>query len=67
MKAAIADHSTLTCGHDAKNRPRVIATWKPQERNGFDHAAALTDDPTLARYKTITVSRVLRLKPTKEN
>lgn len=67
VKAAIADHSTLTCGHDAKNRPRVIATWKPQERNGFDHAAALTDDPTLARYKTITVSRVLRLKPTKEN
>ena len=57
----------LTCGHDTKGQPRVIATWKPQERTGFDHTAALADDPTLARYKTTTTSRVLRLKPTKEN
>lgn len=69
VKAALADHSTLTHGLDAKGRPRVLATWGWQERSGFDHRAALAADPTLARFQTTTPVRVLRAKtPTqKEN
>lgn len=67
VKAAIADHAGLTYGTDAKGKPRVLASWKPQDRAGFDAAAALAADPALERFRTTTTSRVLRLKTQKES
>lgn len=66
IKAAIGDRQTLTHGHDTKGRPQIIATWKPQQRSGFDHATAMARYPrALTRFKTTTTNRVLRLKTIK--
>lgn len=67
IKAALADHTTITHGTDAKGKPVVLLTWKPQGRTGFDHKAALERYPrSLERYITTTTYRVLRPKKQKE-
>lgn len=67
VKAAIGDHQALVHGVDAKGRPQVIATWKWQDRAGFDHEQALQRYPrALTKFKTNTPVRVLRPKKIKE-
>ena len=67
IKGALAEHTTLTAGHDPKGRPISLATWKPQDRNTVDLATLRTIYPrSIARHTTTTTSRVLRLgKPPK--
>lgn len=67
VKAALADHTALTHGIDAKGKPRVLCTWSWQDRSRFDLAGALNEYPDLDRFQVNTPVRVLRPKTMKEN
>ena len=68
IRAALGEHEALVDGTDAKGKPNVIASWKPQQSARIDTKALKADRPDIAdEYTRTTTSRVLRVKTPKES
>lgn len=66
IRAVLGEATVLTHGVDDKGKPRVLATWKPQDATRIDTAALRAAEPDLAaKYSTTSTSRVLRLTKSK--
>jgi putative phage-type endonuclease len=62
LRAVIGDAVDLYDGFDAKDRPNVVASWRPQTARRFDVEGFRKVYPDLAEvYTNETESRVLRL------
>jgi putative phage-type endonuclease len=62
LRAVLGDATDLVDGVDAKDRPVVLASWRPQVAHRFDVDAFRKAYPDLAEVFTVdTPSRVLRL------
>lgn len=62
LRDRLREATVLTHGVDAKGKPKVLATWKPQTRTSIDTAALKAAEPEIAeKFTRKSESRVLRL------
>lgn len=68
LRVLLGEHEALVDGVTDRGKPNVLASWKGQERTSIDVDKLRTAYPDLAReFTRTTTTRVLRVKPTKED